>query len=214
MFDRKAHWEGVYQDKSPLEVSWYQQVPSLSLELIQHAGIAADAPVIDVGGGASVLVDALLTAGYRRVAVLDLSAKALAAARERLGAAAAGVEWIEADITAFAPAHPFALWHDRAVFHFLTAAADRAAYRRVLKQTLPVGGHLIIAAFAVGGPTRCSGLEIVQYDAHRLGSELGEEFESVEQRSEVHITPAGKEQAFNYFRFIRRPSKAESEANP
>lgn len=202
--DRKHHWEQVYRDKSPLEVSWYQAEPSLSLGLIERALDGQHgAPIIDVGGGASLLVDRLVGAGYRAVAVLDLATSALAHARDRLGPAAHQVEWFEADVTAFTPPHPFALWHDRAVFHFLTDTRDQTRYRDVLLGTVPPGGHAIIAAFGIGGPERCSGLPIVQYDAGKLRRVLGPGFELREQHREVHTTPAGKEQLFGYFLFTR-----------
>ncbi len=204
MSDRKSHWEKVYGDKVPLEVSWYQKEPSLSLSLIRHTRIAYDAPIIDVGGGASVLVDYLCDEGYSNVAVLDISAKAVAYAQERLGDIAAGVEWYEEDVTRFKPTRLYSVWHDRAVFHFLTDESDRRDYVKVLTNTLKPGGHLIIAAFAIGGPIKCSGLDIVQYDASKLMAELGEGFELVEEREEVHTTPAEKQQKFTYFRFVRK----------
>jgi len=200
MTDRKQHWEQVYTNKSSLEVSWYQAEPRLSLELIQHSGLDKDAPLIDVGGGASLLVARLQAQGYRQLAVLDISAAALAVSRQRLGEHAADIEWVEADVTQFNAPHPFSLWHDRAVFHFLTAPEDRQRYVEVLNRTLVSGGHVIIAAFALGGPTRCSGLEIVQYDAAKLMAELGANFQLEEQQSESHLTPAGKEQRFRFFR--------------
>lgn len=203
MTDRKKHWEQVYANKSSLEVSWYQAEPRLSLELIQRSGLGKDAPLIDVGGGASLLVDRLQAQGYRRLAVLDISGAALAVARQRLGAHAADIEWYEADVTRFSAPHPFSLWHDRAVFHFLTAAEDRQHYVDVLRRTLVSGGHVIIAAFAPGGPTLCSGLEIVQYDAAKLMAELGPNFHLEEQQTETHLTPAGKEQRFGFFRLRR-----------
>jgi SAM-dependent methyltransferase len=201
--ERQAHWEKIYASKSPLEVSWYQKAPTVSLQLIGTSGVSRDDWLIDVGGGASLLVDALLDAGYRHVAVLDIAAAALEFARSRLGERADAVEWLQADITEFQPPHGYALWHDRAVFHFLTEAADRHRYVEVLKQALPVGGQVIIGTFAIGGPERCSGLEIVQYDAPKLGRELGEGFELREQVDESHLTPAGKEQRFSFFRFLR-----------
>ena len=205
MFDRKTHWQNIYRDKSAREVSWYQKTPALSLELVHATGIDRDAPVIDVGGGASVLVDHLLADGYTRVAVLDISANALDSARQRLGDAANAVSWIEADITQFSPPQPYALWHDRAVFHFLTEPSDRARYVDTLTSALQPDGHLVLAAFAIGGPTRCSGLEIVQYDADKLAAELGAAFRLVEERSETHLTPGNTEQKFGYFRFQYRP---------
>jgi SAM-dependent methyltransferase len=200
MTSRKKHWEQVYANKSSLEVSWYQDEPRQSLELIHRSGIGKDAPLIDVGGGASLLIDWLLADGYRQLAVLDISGAALAVVRQRLGERAADIEWHEADVTQFSAPHPFSLWHDRAVFHFLTAAEDRRRYVEVLRRTLISGGHVIIAAFAPGGPTRCSGLEIVQYDAAKLMAELGPDFRLEEQQTETHLTPAGKEQLFWFFR--------------
>lgn len=204
MTDRKQHWEDVYTNKSPLEVSWYQQEPAVSLRLIAASGLTKDAPLIDVGGGASLLVDRLLALGYTRLAVLDIAGQALAHARSRLGERAGAVAWYEADVTAFAPPHPFALWHDRAVFHFLTEATERRRYVETLRRTLLPDGQVVIAAFAVGGPTRCSGLPIVQYDAQRVCGELGAGFELLEQVDEAHVTPGAKVQAFSFFRFVRR----------
>ena len=202
--ERKNHWEQVYRDKSPLEVSWYQVAPTLSRELIRASGVDRRAPLIDVGGGASTLVDHLLDDGYDAVSVLDISAQALAHARRRLGARADAVTWIEADITRFEPPGEYRLWHDRAVFHFLADAEDRARYRAALARGLAAGGQLIIGTFAPGGPERCSGLPIVQYDAARIQAELGSGFELLETRGETHRTPAGKDQLFNFFRFVKR----------
>jgi SAM-dependent methyltransferase len=200
MPNRKQHWEQVYTNKSALEVSWYQAEPRLSLELIQRSGLGKDAPLIDVGGGASLLVDRLRAQGYRQLAVLDISGAALAVARQRLGADASEIEWFEADVTQFVAPHPFGLWHDRAVFHFLTAADDQQRYVQVLNRTLISGGHAIMAAFALGGPTRCSGLDIVQYDAAKLMAVLGPNFHLEETPTETHLTPAGKEQQFGFYR--------------
>ena len=203
MFDRKSHWQNVYQEKSALDVSWYQKEPALSLELIHSTQVASDESIIDIGGGASVLVDHLFKEGFTSLAVLDISENALVSAKKRLGESAKSIEWFEADITQFNSPHQFSLWHDRAVFHFLTDQSDRKSYIKALKHTLRPGGHLIIAAFATGGPEKCSGLEIVQYDSEKLIAELGEDFELIEERNEVHITPSNKEQKFTYFRFIR-----------
>lgn len=206
MFDKKAHWENIYQEKSPLDVSWYQKEPSLSLQLIRSTQVASDEPIIDVGGGASVLVDYLHKEGYTNLAVLDISVKALTCAKKRLGKFAQNIEWYESDITKFDAPHQFSIWHDRAVFHFLVDKSDRMNYIKALKHALRPGGHLIIAAFAIGGPEKCSGLDIVQYDSEKLVAELGDDFKLLEVRSEVHITPANKEQKFVYFRFIRIPN--------
>lgn len=203
MFDRKTHWQNVYQEKSPLDVSWYQKEPSLSLGLIRKSGVRHDDAIIDVGGGASLLVDYLCEAGYTNLSVLDISGNALASSKKRLGGLAERIAWFEADITEFSPPHSFALWHDRAVFHFLTEKTDRAKYVTALKQGLEPGGHLVVAAFAIGGPEKCSGLTIEQYDAPKLLHELGEGFRLLEEQAELHMTPANKEQAFMYFHLVR-----------
>ncbi len=203
MFNRKAHWENIYRHKSTQEVSWYQQEPTLSLQLIQGSAIPAEEPVIDVGGGASVLVDFLLRSGYLDINVLDISEQALANTKARLGESSRKINWYATDITEFEPPQPYSLWHDRAVFHFLTAEPDRERYIEVLNQSLRPGGHLIIAAFAIGGPQKCSGLEIVQYDKSRISAELGQCFHLVEEAEELHITPNNIEQKFTYFRFIK-----------
>ena len=200
---KKAHWETIYTDLLPEEVSWYQKEPTLSLELIRRAGLGPDGAIIDIGGGASALVDSLLAAGCRNVTVLDLSAHALAHATQRLGARAKQVEWIEADVTEIVLPRVYDLWHDRAVFHFLTEACDRKKYLETMKRSVQDGGHAIIATFAIGGPTKCSGLEVVQYDAQKLSGELGPEFTLIDQRAERHVTPMGKEQQFGYFLFRR-----------
>jgi len=201
--DRRDHWNRVYQTKSPDSVSWYQPRPDVSLELIAASGIAKDAGIIDIGGGASVLVDDLLELGYTNLAVLDLAGAALSACRARLGVRAAAVEWFEADVTAFEPPHRYALWHDRAAFHFLTDAGDRAGYVATLRKTLKPGGAVIIATFALDGPPKCSGLDVMRYDERSIARELGGEFELRDVRRETHITPGKAEQRFSYFRFER-----------
>jgi len=202
-FDRKQHWEAVYGDKPAQQSSWYQKEPRLSLLMIANAEFDHGAALIDVGGGASLLVDHLLGLGYRDLTVLDISRAALDQARQRLREAASGVNWIEADVTSFVPDRQFDLWHDRAAFHFLTARDDRLKYVQVLRKSLAPGGQAIIAAFAPRGPTKCSGLDIVRYDEAKLGDELGPEFILEEQEEESHVTPANREQLFNFFRFRR-----------
>lgn len=197
--DRKQHWEALYQAQAPEEASWHQQRPQVSLELIAAAGISKDAPILDVGGGASRLVDCLLDSGYTRPAVLDIASAALAHARQRLAGRASQVEWFEADVTAFAPPHRFQLWHDRALFHFLTAAADRQRYLAVLKRTLAPGGRVILATFAVTGPEHCSGLPVARYDAATITAALGKGWQLLEQRDERHATPQGATRRFSYF---------------
>jgi SAM-dependent methyltransferase len=199
--ERRRHWEEVYRSKPAVETSWYQAEPTTSLAMIRDAGIRPDQGLIDVGGGASRLVDHLLNRGYRDVTVLDLSAEAMEQARRRLGAKARQVEWVVADITEYAPDRQFAVWHDRAAFHFLTDPVDRERYVQVLRVALRPGGQTIIAAFAPDGPERCSGLEIVRYDANAIGAILGDAFRLLEERRETHTTPAGREQRFGFFRF-------------
>lgn len=205
-FDRKHHWETVYGNKAAEETSWYQAIPHLSLSMIANAGLGPESALVDIGAGASLLVDHLLDQGYRDLTVLDISSAALAQASSRLGDRATRVTWIEADVTMFTPSRQFDLWHDRAAFHFLTEAEDRQRYLAVLQKALAPGGQAILATFAPGGPAKCSGLDIVQYDAERLGKELGPEFILVEQHEERHRTPAGGEQLFNFFRFQRHVS--------
>lgn len=197
--DRKRHWEQVYSSKASDAVSWFQEHADLSLGLIRGTGLGKDAAIIDVGGGASTLVDDLLAENYTALTVLDLSAVALAAARQRLGARAGRVTWVEGDILqADFAAHSFDIWHDRAVFHFLTAADDRRAYVRQVMRCLRPGGHVIVATFAADGPDRCSGLPVVRYQPASLHAQFGEAFLLVEHQREVHRTPSGTAQQFIY----------------
>ncbi|SCZ63720.1 class I SAM-dependent methyltransferase [Thiohalomonas denitrificans] len=202
-FDRKAHWEEVYRSKSDREVSWFQPDPRLSLELIAATGLGCDEPIIDVGGGASRLVDILLLNGYEDLSVLDVAGEALRSSQRRLGDLQTRVSWFEQDVTCFVPPRRFSVWHDRAVFHFLTEPADREAYRSVLGRAVRPGGQVIIAAFAPDGPERCSGLEVVRYAPDTLATELGQGFQLLEHRTEEHRTPAGKIQKFSYCRFVK-----------
>jgi cyclopropane fatty-acyl-phospholipid synthase-like methyltransferase len=206
MTDRKTHWENVFTSKSPLAVSWYQKEPTLSLKLIGAARLQKYAPLIDVGGGASALVDGLVNAAYTSVSVLDVSASAMQHARDRLAGRAVGVTWIEADVTRFDPPQQYRLWHDRAVFHFLTDADDRKRYVATLKKALSPGGRVVMQTFAVGGPQKCSGLDIVQYDARKLLGELGEDFDLLESGREVHTTPMGARQKFAWFQLDYKPA--------
>lgn len=204
MSDRSVHWQNVYATKGEAEVSWFQDSPAISLEMIRTAAPDHGAAIIDIGGGASRLVDALLQEGYRNLAVLDLSANALDAAKKRIGAAASTVDWIVADATAWRPAKTYDVWHDRAAFHFLTDPRDRADYVERLRSAVAPGGHIIIATFALDGPEKCSGLPVQRYDSASLSDELGPEFELVEARSETHHTPWNSTQAFQFSRFRRR----------
>ena len=197
--DQKTHWENVYRTKRPNEVSWYQREPSLSLELIARAVPAPSARIIDVGGGASTLVDGLLHAGYSNLSVLDLSATALAEARQRLGDLASRVQWLEADVlSATLPETAFDLWHDRAVFHFLTNPADRAAYVAQVRRAVRPGGHVLVATFAEDGPQKCSGLPVARYSAEALHHEFDGGFELIDSARELHVTPGGFTQSFQY----------------
>jgi len=206
MSDRSMHWDNVYASKGEAEVSWFQNSPATSLAMISAANPDRKAAIIDIGGGASRLVDALLQHGYRDVAVLDLSANALDAAKRRIGHAASTVDWIVADATTWHPARTYDVWHDRAAFHFLTDARDRAAYVAHLRSAVAPGGHVIIATFAPDGPEKCSGLPVQRHDSASLAAELGPEFELVETRSEMHHTPWNSTQAFQFSRFRRRES--------
>lgn len=197
--ESKQHWEHVYATRAANEVSWFQEHAALSLKLIRDAGVPASASIIDVGGGASTLVDDLLAAGYGNVSVLDLSGAALAAARSRLGSRAAAVRWMEANVLEFDfPKHAYDVWHDRAVFHFLTGAEDRHAYVRAVLRAVKPGGLVIVATFAEDGPTQCSGLPVMRYSADDLHAQFGEPFQLLGHERESHHTPSGKEQKFVY----------------
>jgi len=197
--DSKTHWETVYSSKSTEAVSWFQPHADLSLNLIKATGVGRGAAIIDVGGGASTLVDDLVAEGYADLTVLDLSAAALKAARKRLGAEADRVCWLEADITKAAlPASRYDIWHDRAVFHFLTAPADRAAYVRTVLRAVKPGGHVIVATFAEDGPLQCSGLPVMRYRADELHDQFGEAFTLIQHQKEEHHTPFGTVQQFVY----------------
>ena len=195
----KTHWEHIYETKAPTQVSWYQEHAQYSLQFIQNAGAQKTDHIIDVGGGTSTLVDDLLAAGFQHISVLDVSGTALQLARQRLGARAVDVNWIEADIMqADLPQQAYDVWHDRAVFHFLTQAADRQRYIDTAQKSVRKGGHVIIATFAPDGPDHCSGLEVVRYSPESLHEEFGKDFELVNSTYETHRTPFGTEQKFIY----------------
>jgi len=202
--ERHAHWEKVYQAKGENEVSWFQESPTISLELIRATGVGTNASIIDVGGGASRLIDALLNEGFTAITVLDLSEKALETSQIRLGKqSAANVKWIAADVTKWEPPQTYDVWHDRAAFHFLTDPADRAAYAdRVLRAVRP-SGSVIIGTFALDGPERCSGLPVVRYNSAAIGEILGPAFDLLETRADAHKTPMGTIQRFQFGRFRR-----------
>lgn len=202
--DRKAHWEDVYRSKAPHEVGWFLPRPETSLQLIARSGIGRDEAVIDVGGGASLLVDRLLDGGWSDVSVLDISAEALSATRQRLGDRAAQVHWLAADVTGFEPTRQYAIWHDRAVFHFLTDPEERGAYVQAATAGVKPGGCLIVATFGPQGPEQCSGLPVVRYGPEELASLFEKGFKPVETVEEIHRTPGGTSQQFFYSRFLRR----------
>lgn len=195
----KDHWEKVYSTKAPNGVSWFQPHADMSMRLIHDSGFGKDAAIVDVGGGASTLVDDLLDAGYSNITILDLSGVALAESRRRLGSRAKSVQWMEADITC-AEFEPYSLdlWHDRAVFHFLTSEADRAAYVRQVLRALKPGGHVVMATFGANGPTQCSGLPVMRYAPDELHAEFGEAFTMLTHEEQLHHTPFGTEQQFIY----------------
>jgi trans-aconitate methyltransferase len=208
---RQAHWENVYTTKAENEVSWFQQSPAPSLDLIVQAGATSKSAIIDIGGGASRLVDSLVEQGFEDITVLDLSAAALAAAKSRLksrlesrfGTSAERVSWIVADATTWEPVKAYDIWHDRAAFHFLTDPGDRAAYIARLQRGLKIGGQAIIATFAPDGPEKCSGLPVARYDSESLGRTLGATFKLIHTQRHEHATPWGSRQAFQFSVFRR-----------
>jgi ubiquinone/menaquinone biosynthesis C-methylase UbiE len=201
--ESKEHWEQVYSTKAVTGVSWYQEHPERSLRLIEATGLPKSVSIIDVGGGASTLVDDLLNAGYQDVSVLDLSRAALAAAEVRLGSKASHVRWLEADITKVElPERAYDIWHDRAVFHFLTGEEDRRLYVAQVLRSLKPGGHVIVATFAEDGPTQCSGLPVVRYSPAELHAQFGSRFVLSRQEREEHHTPFATTQKFIYCDFM------------
>ena len=193
--ERHAHWQTVYQTKGEHDVSWFEESPAISLELIRATGVTTTAPIIDIGGGASRL-------GYSAVTVLDLSEKALEISKARLGPqGAAKVKWVAVDVTAWEPSQAYDVWHDRATFHFLTDPSERAAYVERVLRAVRSGGHVIIATFALDGPERCSGLPVVRYDAAAISKILGPSFDLLQSRIHAHQTPTGAIQRFQFNRF-------------
>jgi 2-polyprenyl-3-methyl-5-hydroxy-6-metoxy-1,4-benzoquinol methylase len=195
----KTHWEHIYETKASTQVSWYQEHAQFSLQYIRNTTIQKTDHIIDVGGGASTLVDDLIADGFEKITILDISATALKLTRERLGSRAANVNWIEADITqAELPYQAYNVWHDRAVFHFLTQPDERQHYIATVRHAVRPGGHVIVATFASDGPDHCSGLEVVRYNPESLHSEFGEGFELTNSTRETHHTPFGTDQKFIY----------------
>jgi Trans-aconitate methyltransferase len=201
--ENRDHWTKVYEEKSPSAVSWYQSEPAPSLRALDRLGADPSTPFVDIGGGASNLVDALLTQGWQDITVVDIAATALEAAKLRLGEKASMVDWQVADITDWQPARQYGVWHDRAVFHFLTAPEQREAYRRAIGAGLAPNGLLIMATFALDGPEKCSGLPVQRYDPTTLATELGSDFRLIETWREDHVTPWGAAQSFNWCAFRR-----------
>ena len=201
--NRREYWNGIYATKGERDVSWFEALPAVSMEMIEAAGLRRDTCVIDVGGGESRLVDALLAKGLDCLAVLDVSGEALRHAQARLGTASQAVTWIESDVTETWSLEPVHIWHDRAVFHFLIEPDDRARYRTHLGDALKSGGSAIIATFALDGPERCSGLPVARYSPETLADELGSDFALVDARPYAHVTPWGAVQSFQYSRFRR-----------
>jgi ubiquinone/menaquinone biosynthesis C-methylase UbiE len=208
MSDAAAHWADVYVRKDPGEVSWYESTPKQSLALIESTRLARDAPILDVGGGASSLAARLVESAYTDVTVADISSAALEKAQSASDGAGRRVTWIQADIRTHQFSRRYKLWHDRAVFHFMVAPEDRDAYLENLSRTLEPGGHLILATFGPGGPERCSRLPVVRYDAAGLAAVLGAEFEPVWSGLHAHRTPSGASQQFLYTHFMRKPARA------
>jgi SAM-dependent methyltransferase len=205
----KEHWDSIYREKSAGEMSWTQLEPLVSLRLIRE--VCPSGRVIDVGGGTSVLAERLLDLGYE-VAVLDISDQAIERCRKRLGAKANRIQWISADVAADPELGTFDVWHDRAVFHFLTSSGDRLAYKELLLKTIPVGGHAVIGSFALDGPEKCSGLDVQRYDAASLSTELGKNLALLKSEFEMHITPWGKPQSFQFSLFKRLGSPCQESA--
>ena len=203
----KNHWEHVYSTKKTESVSWFQEHAEQSMRLIRATGVPYSAGIIDVGGGASTLVDDLLSSGYCAVSVLDLAAAALSVAKARLGERASEVQWTEGDITkVLLPVHAFDVWHDRAVFHFLTSKEDREAYVDTVLRSVKPGGHVIVATFAEDGPIQCSGLPVMRYGPNELHAEFGSPFSLVQHEREEHHTPFGTVQKFVYCYCRKVPS--------
>ena len=197
--DAKNHWEKIYSTKAPDAVSWYRAHLETSLALIERAGGARSASIVDVGGGESTLVDDLLARGYQNITVLDISETAIDATKKRLGTAAEHVSWLVGDITKIRlPPNTYDVWHDRAVFHFLITPEQRAAYVRQVAAAVRPGGHVIVSTFGPEGPTKCSGLDVVRYDEESLHKQFGVRFRLEESSKELHQTPFGTTQQFLY----------------
>lgn len=193
----QSHWQNVYHTKGECEVSWFQESPEISLDMIRTAGVHSDAAIIDVGGGSSRLVDSLLGAGFASITVLDLSENALETAKARLGTRRNEVEWVVSDIMAWKPSKTYEVWHDRAAFHFLTDDNDQKTYAECVRKAIKPGGFVIIGTFALDGPERCSGLPVIRHDGTSIGKILGGSFVLLDRRMHDHQTPGGQFKSFN-----------------
>ena len=202
--DKRLHWEDVYRNTATEEVSWYQDHPAMSLSLIESTRVAKSGNLIDVGGGDSTLVDHLLQHGFEHITILDISSAALERAKSRLGERANRATWIEGDVTDFRSSHTFDVWHDRALFHFLTEEEDRTRYLESMTRVVRPQGHVIIATFTYEAPATCSGLPVVRYSPQFLGIAIGKDYEFVESVEQLHRTPGGTKQPFIYCRFRKR----------
>jgi ubiquinone/menaquinone biosynthesis C-methylase UbiE len=201
--NRKYHWERVYLKHSPTEVGWYQVYPERSMKLIDNTGAGIDGSIIDVGGGTSKLCMHLLDQGYTKITVLDISGNSINRAKSQAGEKSDKISWIEADVTKYNFSEKYDIWHDRAVFHFLTGAEERRGYIDSLNQALKLNGDLIIATFSLKGPSKCSVLPVVRYSPETLQNELGNNYNLVEDFVEEHVTPSGIKQNFIFCRFIK-----------
>lgn len=204
MVQKRAHWEAVYLTKQPDEVSWFQPQPEPSLAALDRLELRNSASLIDLGGGASSLIDVLLQRGWADLSVLDISRVALEVAKGRLGRRASAVSWLVADVTTWKPTRTYDVWHDRALFHFLTQDSHRKAYRHALEAAVGRSGYAIIATFAPDGPERCSGLPVRRYDEQSLAEELGPSLRLQHHWREEHQSPAGQTQMFTWCLFERR----------
>ena len=202
--DPKEHWENVYQKELPEDLSWHQGKPEMSLRLIAATEVGFDSNIIDIGGGTSTLAGLLVAQGYKRVTALDIAASSIEKAKLAMAEQANEIKWIEADATNYSFAERYDIWHDRAVFHFLTDIHDRKRYVDAVQKSLKGGGHLIIATFGLKGPRKCSGLHVVRYSPETLHNEFGNNFNLVETFVEVHTTPSKVQQEFIYCRFTKR----------
>ncbi|MCA0928841.1 class I SAM-dependent methyltransferase [Ruegeria profundi] len=202
--DKQLHWNTIYSQKSEDDLSWHQDDPSISLELMKGAGLTPQSSVIDIGAGTSRVVDRLLAFGLRDITALDLSRSALVKAQGRLGERGEIVRWIAADVTRWETSRTFDFWHDRAVFHFLVDPVDRESYLKRLSRSLGTEGHAVIATFALDGPEKCSGLDVRRYSPESLSDELGSSFDLVTHRFHIHHTPWGRPQSFQYSLFRKQ----------